>query len=118
MPLTENKDIIQQFYHAMNSRDIESILNLYAPNAMIEVFHIGPYAGKRPASEEGLKAFFSAFPEIEFTIDTLVSENNQVSVQVRSNGKLADGSAYSNRYHNYFRLENSKIVLFNEYPES
>jgi ketosteroid isomerase-like protein len=111
-----NKQVVRDFYSAMNSRDIDRILEFYAPHTVIEVFSSGPFAGKQAPSSEALKMFFDAFPRIEFSIESMISENNIVTAQVTSEGALADGSAYKNRYHNLYQVEGSKIMLFNEYP--
>ncbi len=111
-----NRDRIVQFYDALNSRDVDSVMHFYGPDASIEVVIDGPHSGVQPASREFLAGFFAAFPEIEFSIDGLIAEGDRVAAEIRSKGKLADGKPYANRYHNLFELRDGKIVTFREYP--
>lgn len=107
---------IDAFYAALNARDVEGVLASYGPGATLEVVAPGPFAGEHRASRELLEAFFAAFEALEFTVTGLVVEGDRVAVEVRSQGKVADGSAYANRYHNFFELRDGLIAKFREYP--
>ena len=107
---------IGAFYAALNARDVEGVPAAYAPGATLEVVAPGPFGGEHAASRELLEAFFAAFEALHFTVTGLVVEGNRVAVEVRSQGRAADGTDYANRYHNFFELVDGRIARFREYP--
>jgi ketosteroid isomerase-like protein len=112
----DQKRVIERFYAAMNARDIDAILAHYAPGARLDVLAPGRFGGEQSPSREALETFYSTFPEIEFTIDAMTAEGQRVAVEVRSRGRLADGSPYANCYHNLFVVDAGRISTFREYP--
>ncbi len=114
--LAANKRRVESFYDALNSRDIDAVLEHYGPAIKLEVLTDGPFAGEQPATRETLQALFSAFPEIHFTLLGLTAEGDRVAAEVHSVGSQADGAPYTNRYHNLFELRDGHIVCFREYP--
>jgi ketosteroid isomerase-like protein len=114
--LNANKQLIRNFYAAMNSRDVEATFAFYAPGAQLDVVTKGPFGGKQPATLQALEMFYSAFPKIELRIESMTAEEDRVAVEVSSLGTTASGQAYGNRYHNLFQVADSKIVVFREFP--
>jgi ketosteroid isomerase-like protein len=111
-----NRSRIETFFDALGDRDLDAAMDCYAPGAIVEVVAPGPFAGARPATREGLEAFFRAFPEIRFEILGMLFDGDRVAVEARSTGRLANGKPYQNRYHDFFELESGRIAVFREYP--
>ena len=114
--LDANKQLIRDFYKAMNSRDLEATFAFYASHARLDVVVEGPFGGKQPVSRAALEAFYAAFPEIEFRVEAMTAEKDRVAVEISSRGIDSAGQPYGNRYHNLFIVKHSKIELFCEYP--
>lgn len=111
-----NKTVVLRFYEAMNTRNIEASLALFADGAKIVVVMDGPFGGEHAPSREFTQSFLDTFPEIVFTVGTMTAEDDRVAVEVSSHGVLRSGERYRNRYHNLFVIHEGKIRLFREYP--
>ena len=111
-----NRRRIAVFFEALNAKDVDAVMACYAPGAMIDVVAPGPFAGRQPASAEGLRAFFRMIPELRFEILGMLVEGDRVAVELSSSGRLANGQPYQNRYHDLFELVDGRIALFREYP--
>jgi ketosteroid isomerase-like protein len=109
----EAKQVARAYYDAMNSKDLDAIMALYTKGARTWVLGEGPYAGYNEVSRELLGGFLEAF-DIKFTIVSMLSEGNAVSMEVESEGTLA-GAPYSNRYHNLVTIQDGKISELKEY---
>ena len=111
-----NRRAVERFYAVMNARDVDAIATGYAEDARIEVMAPGPFSGEHVPSPELTRAFFDAFPELVFRVGSMTAEGDRVAVEVESQGRLADGSPYRNRYHNLFVFRGEKVALLREYP--
>jgi len=109
----ESKAVVRAFYDAMNSGDLDAILALYTEDARTWVLGDGPFAGFHQVSGELLAGFLEAF-EIRFTILSMISEGDKVSLEVESEGSLA-GKPYANRYHNLITVRDGKVAELKEY---
>jgi uncharacterized protein len=107
---------LETFFAALGSRNVDAAMACYAPGARLEVVAPGPFSGEFVASREGLQAFFRTISEIRFEILGLIVDGNRVAVEVKSEGRLANGKPYRNRYHDYFEFEDGRITVFREYP--
>lgn len=114
--IAANKAVVEQFYVAMNTRNLDASLHLFEAGAKIVVVMNGPFGGEHAASREFTQAFFDSFPEIVFTVGTMTAEEDRVAVEVSSRGILSSGEPYRNHYHNLFVIHDGKIRLFREYP--
>lgn len=112
----EFRALLERFFSALGARDVDGAMACYAPGARLEVVAPGPFSGEFVASREGLQAFFKTISEIKFEILGLIVEGNRVAVEVKSEGRLANGKPYRNRYHDYFEVEGGRITVFREYP--
>ena len=81
----EAKQVARAYYDAMNSKDLDAIMALYAKGARTWVLGEGPYAGYNEVSRELLGGFLEAF-DIKFTIVSMLSEGDVVSMEVESEG--------------------------------
>lgn len=107
---------LDTFFAALSARDADAAMACYAPGARLEVVAPGPFGGEHVASREGLQAFFRTISEIRFEILGLIVDGNRVAVEVKSTGRLANGTPYQNRYHDYFEFADGRITVFREYP--
>jgi len=107
---------LETFFAALGSRDVDAAMACYAPGARLEVVAPGPFGGEHVASREGLQAFFRTISEIRFEILGLLVDGHRVAVEVKSEGRLANGKPYQNRYHDYFEFDDGRITVFREYP--
>lgn len=118
MPTRETiRSRIDAYFAALARLDVDGVLACYAPGCTVEVVAPGPFEGEHPAAREGLDAFFGAMSEIEFEILGVLVDGDCAAVEVRSQGRMASGAEYRNRYHDFFRFDESgRITAFREYP--
>lgn len=113
MSAEDPKRIVRAYYEAMNSRDLDRILEIYAEGARTWVLGTGPWAGEHPVARESLEAFLKSM-EIRFTIVSMIAEGDTVAVELESEG-TAGGRPYSNRYHNLLTIRDGRVAYLKEY---
>jgi predicted ester cyclase len=76
MKLERNKELIQRFIdQVMNEGDTAAIADFCIPDSMFA----GGLAGQ-------IKAMRTAFPDLHFTVEAMIAEDNQVVVRLTSQG--------------------------------
>ena len=113
MAAEEAKRVALAFYEAMNSRDLDRILDMYAEDAKTWVLGTGPWAGEHAVARETLAAFLGAM-EIRFTVHSMIAEGDTVAVELESEG-TSGGRPYANRYHNLLTIRDGRVAYLKEY---
>ncbi|MDX1733083.1 MAG: nuclear transport factor 2 family protein [Halioglobus sp.] len=116
-----NKAIVREFFAAMNSGDVDYIVNAYAQDGCLQTMGntliSGVYAREQIAASAG--GIFDVFPKgITFEIIDMIAEGNKVAVEATSEGEHVSGQTYSNEYHFLFEFEQGKLKRLKEYMDT
>src|SRR5262245_50129973 len=90
MTREEIVDLFDRRMKATNEHDVESLAELYAPDAVVESPLGGTHQG-RAAIESVVGAFFSALGDLKMTQDDLIIENDRVVHVVTVSGTDTGG---------------------------
>ena len=83
-------DLFQRRLKATNEHDVESLADLYAPDAVVESPLGGTHQG-RTAIETVIGAFFGALSDARFTQDELIIDGDRVVLVVTVSGTDTGG---------------------------
>ena len=117
----DNKAIVREFFAAMNSGDVDYIVNAYAQDGCLQTMGntliSGVYAREQIAASAG--GIFEVFPKgITFEIIDMIAEGDKVAVEATSEGEHVSGQTYSNEYHFLFEFEQGKLKRLKEYMDT
>jgi uncharacterized protein len=120
MSLEENKRIVESFYEAGNTGDMDRCLALLADDIkwtnIGSTRYSGTYVGKEKLISELLGPVFGSLKGgIMSTIDTTIAEGEFVVVQSRGKAETKDGRPYNNTYCHIFRVRDGKVAEVTEY---
>jgi ketosteroid isomerase-like protein len=123
MSAEENRKIVEQFYAASNSGDMDTCFNLIADN--IKWTNIGStkfsgtFQGKAELQEKLLGPLFAQLKQgIRSTVHRLVAENGYVVAQTSGEAETLDGRPYNNTYCWIIRLEGGKFIEVTEFMDT
>ena len=122
MSTTEtNKNLVRQFFSALNSGDAEAIAESYAPEGSVQTMGNTLISGvfNREQISRSAGAIFDVFPQgIQFTVLDMVAEGDKVAVEATSEGEHISGQTYTNEYHFLFQFEDGKVLRLKEYMDT
>lgn len=116
-----NKKFITDFFNAMNSGDIDAIVNSYDEYGALQTMGRTAISGRynKTQIKDACVGIYQSFPNgISFTVDNIISEGDKVAVEAHSVGMHASGKLYSNEYHFLFTLSKGKILELKEYMDT
>jgi ketosteroid isomerase-like protein len=119
--ISNNKAQVLRFFKAMNEGDIDTILDSYAEDGMLQTMGNTLISGQFTKAQIAAAAqgIYQAFPEgISFTITGMTAEGDKVAVEATSSGAHSSGSTYSNEYHFLFTFADGKISSLKEYMDT
>ena len=123
MSTEENRAIVQKFYEASNSGDMDTCFDLIADD--IRWTNIGTtslsgtFNGKTELQERLLGPLFGQLKKgIRTTVHRLVAENDFVVAQTSGTAETLDGRPYNNSYCWLIRIRKGKIVEVTEYMDT
>lgn len=116
-----NKAIVAAFFDAMNSGDVDFIVNAYAADGCLqtmgETLISGVFSRDQIAASAG--GIFDVFPEgLTFRLLSMIAEGDKVAVEATSEGKHVSGQTYSNNYHFLFEFRKGKLLRLKEYLDT
>jgi ketosteroid isomerase-like protein len=117
----DNKQIVTEFFNAMNAGDIKAIVNSYDEHGVLQTMGRTAISGRynKTQIEAACAGIYEAFPNgISFTIDNIIAENDKVAVEAHSVGMHSSGKLYSNEYHFLFTIVKGKILELKEYMDT
>jgi ketosteroid isomerase-like protein len=90
-----NKMIVKGFFAALNSGDVDSIVNTYADVGYVQTMGNTLISGK--ASKEEIRAavsgIYAVFPKgLKFTVLGMIAEDEKVAVEAESEGEHISGN--------------------------
>jgi len=116
-----NKNIVTRFFEALNSGDVDFIVDTYAADGYVQTMGntliSGIFSREQVAASAG--GIFDVFPDgLTFTALSMVAEGEKVAVEAASEGQHISGQTYSNEYHFLFEFRSGKLVRLKEYMDT
>jgi len=117
----DNKTIVKDFFIALNSGDVDSIVDTYADVGYVQTMGNTLISGQ--SSKDQIKAavsgIYEVFPKgLKFTVLDMVGEGEKVAVEATSEGEHSSGQTYSNEYHFLFEFKNGELIKLKEYMDT
>jgi hypothetical protein len=116
-----NKQLVRDFFSALNRGDVSAIAAAYAPEGYVETMGRTLISGRFSRDQIAAAAgeIYAAFPRgLSFTVDAVTAEGDRVAVEARSEGLHVSGAPYSNQYHFLFVFRDGRVVLLREYMDT
>jgi ketosteroid isomerase-like protein len=120
MGMLEDAALVRRGYEAFNSGDVETLKDLFAPDAVWRVGGSGGLAGVKQGSEEIMAYFGDLFTRSGGTAkaelqDVIAGESHTVALQTSQ----AQRNGQSMEQHGVivFTLADGKVTEFNEFQE-
>jgi uncharacterized protein len=120
-PERRNKQLVHEFFAAMNAGDVPGIVAAYADDGYLVTMGRTLISGKftRAQIQGAAGQIYDVFPRgIQFTIDALTAEGERVAVEAHSRGEHVSGKVYTNEYHFLFVFRDGKLAVLKEYMDS
>ncbi len=120
-PEQRNKQLVQEFFTAMNAGDVAKIVASYADDGYLQTMGRTLISGKYTKTQiQGAAGqIYEVFPQgIQFTIDAMTAEGERVAVEAHSQGRHVSGKLYTNEYHFLFEFRDGKLAVLREYMDS
>ena len=116
-----NKALVTRFFEAMNSGDVDFIVDAYAEDGCLQTMGStlisGTFSKAQIAASAG--GIFDVFPQgLTFTLKHMVAEGDKVAVEAESEGEHVSGQTYSNEYHFLFEFRDGKLLRLKEYMDT
>lgn len=123
MSAENNRKIVQKFYEASNSGDMDTCMNLIADD--IRWTNIGStklsgtFQGKAELQEKLLGPLFGKLKQgISTTVHRLIAEDDLVVAQTSGTAETHDGQPYDNTYCWIIRIRDGKFAEVTEYMDT
>ena len=84
----EARELATDLIEAMKRRDIDAMLPLYAPDAVVFDPDFGPAGQNRAAMERDMRDYFVAFPDLRFDVFDVVVDGSVVAIHGRGLGTM------------------------------
>lgn len=117
----QNKNVVEAFFKALNSNDMDTMLELYHAEGSCWTSGKTLISGTMSVAQiaAGATAILAAFPNgLIFTIHTITAEGDRVAVEAESLGEHASGVTYNNLYHFMFVMREGKVLQLKEYMDT
>jgi ketosteroid isomerase-like protein len=119
--IESNKAIVTGFFEALNSGDVDAIVNTYAEDGCVQTMGdtliSGTFSRDQIAASAG--GILDVFPDgLTFTVLGMVAEGDKVAVEAVSDGEHISGQTYSNEYHFLFEFREGKLLKLKEYMDT
>ncbi|MCR9105086.1 MAG: nuclear transport factor 2 family protein [Gammaproteobacteria bacterium] len=120
-PVAKQKAFVTDFFAAMNSGDVDAIVDAYADDGTLhtmgQTLISGIYSKAQIAASAG--SIFEVFPRgLQFEIIDMVGQGNKVAVEATSEGVHVSGQTYSNQYHFLFEFQDGRLLRLKEYMDT
>jgi ketosteroid isomerase-like protein len=116
--VADHKNVALAWLRACLAVNEEHLLELTHEDC--EFFLVGDLPGSGWKSREewlaGWRDVVPALPRpLVITVGAVTAEDDRVAVEAETLGVVADGKAYNNQYHFFFRIQDGKVREFKEY---
>lgn len=116
-----NKEIVTEFFAALNRGDVAFIVDAYAEDGCVQTMGTtlisGVFSREQIAASAG--GIFDVFPNgLTFNVLSMIGEGEKVAVEATSHGEHISEKTYSNDYHFLFEFRSGKLVKLKEYMDT
>lgn len=123
MSAEENRKIVEQFYAASNSGDMDTCFSLIADDItwtnIGSTSLSGTFRGKAELQEKLLGPLFGRLKQgIHTNVHRIVAENDYVVAQTSGIAETLDGRPYNNSYCWIIRIQDEKFAEVTEYMDT
>ena len=123
MGITENKQVVLDFYEAGARGDMDSCFALLADDItwtnIGNTKFSGTFVGKQAIAEELLGPLFGQLKAgIASQIEQLTAEGDIVVAQTSGTAETIDGTPYNNSYCQVIRIRDGRIAAVKEYMDT
>ena len=123
MSTTVNKSLVSAFYETANRGDIDTCLEMLAPDVtwinMGSTAFAGRFEGKDTVVRELIGPLFGQLVNgIHSTVDLLVAEGEHVVALTRGTAMTHSGKQYNNAYCHVFQIVDGRITQVTEYLDT
>ena len=110
MEVRPPKDIVRALVDAYNAKSLESVLELYRPDARYwDPLHPEEVVG-REAIADIVRELFEAFPDERMSIETLAGDETTAVAEFRSTGTLPSGDRFELEFTEVYEVEDGRIA--------
>ena len=103
-----------KFFQVLNERDLVEADNLLAPQAELFFPKTQPMVGKDRILKF-LKVFFRQYPELIFTVVSVIHQGDQAAVHWTNRGMDRRKDSYENEGVTILEIKNGKIVFISDF---
>ncbi len=123
MSTEANKDVVQRFFQAGNSGDMDTCMSLIADDIVwtnIGTHSLsGTFRGKQELGERLLGPLFGQLQQgIHMTPQQLIAENDTVVAHCQGRAQTHDGRPYNNTYCWIIRIRDGQFVELTEFGDT
>lgn len=123
MSISENKQVVQDFYEAANRGDTQGFMNQLADDVrwtnIGSTKYSGTCVGKDELTTKLLLPLFGQLKNgIAAIIQNIIAEGDFVAVQLNGKAETKDGRPYNNTYCHVFTIRDGKIIEVMEYMDT
>ena len=120
--IQKNKAVIQQFYKHISSREYDQLTHLFDKDVVWWILGnmstSGTYSGRETVTKLFGHLKDNLVGALKLNILALTAEEDRVSVEMTSEGKMTNGLDYCNSYHLLFWIQNGLIKRVHEYLDT
>jgi len=116
-----NKVIVRAFFEALNSADVDTVINIYADEGYVQTMGHTLISGISSKEQIGsaIAGIYDVFPNgLTFSVLDMVAEGEKVAVEAASTGEHISGQTYSNEYHFLFEFRDGQLMKLKEYMDT
>jgi len=123
MGITENKQVVLDFYEAGARGDMDTCFGLLADDVtwtnIGSTKFSGTYVGKQALAEDLLGPLFGQLKSgIASRVERLTAEGDIVVAETTGTAETADGRPYNNTYCQVMRIRDGRIAEVKEYMDT
>ena len=118
---SSNRHRVEHFFKALNSGDIDALVNTYADHGVVQTMGNTLISGESNKGQirDAVGGIYGVFPSgLKFTILDMVCEGDKVAVEAVSEGEHVSGQTYCNEYHFLFEFKQGELVKLKEYMDT
>lgn len=116
-----NKQIVQDWIDALNSKDTQKVLSIYADDIHIITMGKTLISGEYGPAQvtQFVTGVLEVFPEgLSFTLHGMIAEGDQVAVEATAKGMHISGAMYEQDYHFVITIKDGQISRLKEYLDT
>ncbi len=111
--MESNLAVVEAFVAAINEKDIDSLMEFFAPDAVYHNMPMAPVSGSQ-AIRQVIERFIGPAEEVDWQILTIAESGGSVMAE-RLDRFVIDGEAVDLPCNGVFEMEDGKIKIWRDY---